>query len=59
MLRTRVATAAVAIPTLWLVIRFLPAPLFAGFIMAVTAAALLEYFGMAMPSEQREREPGP
>jgi phosphatidate cytidylyltransferase len=57
-LRTRVATAAVAIPTLWLIVRFLPAPLFAGFIMAVTTVALLEYFSMALPAGQLERLAG-
>ena len=58
MLRTRVATAAVALPALWLIVRYLPAALFAGFIMAVAAVALFEYFGMAFPEHRLERAAG-
>jgi|SRR5581483_3100461 len=58
MLRTRLATAAIAIPALWLITRFLPQPLFAGFIMAVAAAALFEYFSMALPEHPIERTAG-
>ncbi len=58
MLRTRLATAAVALPGLWLIVRYLPAPLFAGFIMAVTAIGLFEYFGMALPERRLERAMG-
>jgi phosphatidate cytidylyltransferase len=47
-LRTRLATAVVAIPALWLVTEYLPLWLFAGFIVAVTAAGLHEYFAMAL-----------
>lgn len=47
MLRTRLATAAVAIPAIWLVTAYLPPWLFAGFIVAVTAVGLHEYFEMA------------
>ncbi len=47
MLRTRIATAAVALPALWLVTEYLPPWLFAGFIVAVTAIGLYEYFEMA------------
>jgi phosphatidate cytidylyltransferase len=57
-LRTRLATALVAMPALWLIVRYLPAALFAGFIMAVAAAALLEYFGMALPDRPLERAAG-
>jgi phosphatidate cytidylyltransferase len=46
-LRTRLATAAVALPALWLLTEFLPLWLFAGFIVAVTAIGLYEYFEMA------------
>jgi len=58
MLRTRVATAAVALPALWLIVRYLPAPLFAGFIMTVAAVGLFEYFGMAFPEHRLERAAG-
>ena len=47
MLRTRVVTALFALPALWLIVCYLPNFLFAGFIMAVAAVALFEYFGMA------------
>jgi phosphatidate cytidylyltransferase len=57
-LRTRIATSLVAIPALWLIVRYLPAALFAGFIMAVAAAALLEYFAMALPDQPLERAAG-
>jgi phosphatidate cytidylyltransferase len=46
-LRTRLATAAVALPALWLLTQYLPLWLFAGFIVAVTAIGLYEYFDMA------------
>ena len=49
MLRTRLVTAAVALPSLWLIVWKLPDALFAGFIMAVAAMGLLEYFTMALP----------
>jgi phosphatidate cytidylyltransferase len=58
MLRTRVATAAVALPALWLIVRYLPTALFAGFIMAVSAIGLFEYFGMAFPEHRAERAAG-
>jgi phosphatidate cytidylyltransferase len=58
MLRTRLATAAIAIPALWLIVRFLPPPLFAGFIMAVVAVGLFEYFSMALPDHPLERAAG-
>ena len=58
MLRTRLATAAVAIPGIWLVTRYLPPPLFAGFIVAVTAVGLYEYFGMAFPERPLARFAG-
>jgi phosphatidate cytidylyltransferase len=55
MLKTRLLTALVAIPALWLIVRYLPAPLFAGFIVAVAAVALYEYFEMAIPDHAEER----
>jgi phosphatidate cytidylyltransferase len=58
MLRTRIATAAIALPSLWLIVCYLPLPLFAGFIMTVTAVGLFEYFGMAFPEHRRERAAG-
>jgi phosphatidate cytidylyltransferase len=54
-LRTRLATAALAIPALWLLVVYLPPPLFAGFIMAVVAVGLFEYFTMALPEHGPER----
>src|SRR2546426_12167198 len=58
MLRTRLATAAIALPALWLIVEYLPPHLFAGFIMAVAAMALLEYFAMALPGDAVERTAG-
>jgi phosphatidate cytidylyltransferase len=58
MLRTRVATALIALPALWLIVCYLPSALFAGFIMAVSAVALVEYFGMALPDHRLERSAG-
>ncbi|MCW5892682.1 MAG: phosphatidate cytidylyltransferase [bacterium] len=51
MLRTRLATAAVALPALWLIIQYLWTPLFNGFIVSVAAVALYEYFTMAFPDD--------
>jgi phosphatidate cytidylyltransferase len=58
MLRTRVVTALFALPALWLIVCYLPNFLFAGFIMAVAAVALFEYFGMAFPEHRSERSAG-
>src|SRR2546422_5782366 len=58
MLRTRLVTAAVALPALWLIVWKLPLYLFAGFIMAVAAMGLLEYFTMALPRNAVERTAG-
>src|SRR5437867_3201313 len=58
MLRTRLVTAAVALPSLWLIVWKLPDALFAGFIMAVAAMGLLEYFTMALPRNAVERTAG-
>ncbi|HWP65672.1 MAG TPA: phosphatidate cytidylyltransferase [Candidatus Limnocylindria bacterium] len=55
MLRTRLATAAVAIPLLWLVVQWLWPPLFAAFILAVIAVGAVEYAAMAFPEEPRLR----
>src|SRR5438876_8529712 len=58
MLRTRLATAAIALPGLWLIVEYLPTHVFAGFIMAVAAIALFEYFAMALPGDAVERAAG-
>ena len=58
MLRTRLLTAALALPGIWLITAYLPPYLFAGFIMAVAAVALLEYFMMALPEHPLERAAG-
>src|SRR2546427_7815248 len=58
MLRTRLATATIALPGLWLIVEYLPTPVFAGFIMAVAAIALFEYFAMALPGDAVERAAG-
>jgi phosphatidate cytidylyltransferase len=54
-LRTRLATAAVAIPLLWVVIQTLWPPLFALFILTVVAIGAVEYARMALPDEPRVR----
>src|SRR5205809_7157715 len=58
MLRTRLATAAIALPGLWLIVEYRPTPVFAGFIVAVAAIALFEYFAMALPGDAVERAAG-
>lgn len=58
MLKTRLATAAVAIPALWLFIVYAPAWAFAAFIVVVTAIGLSEYFAMALPDHAPERVAG-
>ena len=55
MLKTRLLTALVAIPLLWLIVCYLPAALFTGFICAVAAVALFEFFEMALPDHPVER----
>jgi phosphatidate cytidylyltransferase len=54
-LRTRLATAAVAIPLLWVVTQTLWPPLFALFILEVVALGAVEYAWMAFPDEPRVR----
>jgi phosphatidate cytidylyltransferase len=54
-LKTRILTALVAIPLLWLIVCYLPPYLFTGFICAVAAVALFEYFEMALPDHPAER----
>jgi phosphatidate cytidylyltransferase len=54
-LKTRLLTALVAIPLLWLIVRYWPMWLFTGFICAVAAVALFEYFEMALPDHPAER----
>jgi phosphatidate cytidylyltransferase len=58
MLRTRLLTAAVAVPALWLFIQYAPSWAFASFIVVVTAIGLGEYFAMALPSHVPERVAG-
>ena len=58
MLRTRLLTAAVAVPGLWVFIEFAPPWMFAGFITIVTAIGLAEYFAMAIPDHLPERVAG-
>jgi phosphatidate cytidylyltransferase len=54
-LRTRLATAGVAIPLLWVFVQLLWAPLFAAFILAVIAVGAVEYGWMAFPEQRRVR----
>jgi phosphatidate cytidylyltransferase len=58
MLRTRLATAAFAIPALWLIVQHLPPWFFAGFVVAVAAVGLYEFFAMALPEHRMERSLG-
>jgi phosphatidate cytidylyltransferase len=58
MLRTRLATAAFAIPALWLIVQYLPLWFFAGFVVAVAAVGLYEFFAMALPEHAVERAVG-
>ena len=58
MLKTRLATAAIAIPALWLFIVYASTPAFAIFITIVTAIGLSEYFAMAFPNHMPERIAG-
>jgi phosphatidate cytidylyltransferase len=58
MLRTRLLTALLAIPALWLIVEFVPGWFFAGFIVAVSAVGLYEYFAMALPDHPAERVAG-
>jgi phosphatidate cytidylyltransferase len=57
-LRTRLATAALALPALWLIVAYSPERLFAAFIGLVAAIALIEYFAMALPNAPVERAAG-
>jgi phosphatidate cytidylyltransferase len=58
LLRTRLLTAAVALPALWLIIQYLWSPLFTGFILLVATIGLLEYFAMAFPDRLGDRAAG-
>ena len=55
MLRTRLATAAVAIPFLWLVVQSVWPPLFAAFILVVLSIGAAEYAWMAFPEQRGVR----
>lgn len=58
MLRTRLLTALVALPALYAIIGYVPAVFFNGFIVAVVAIGLYEYFTMALPEHAVERTLG-
>jgi phosphatidate cytidylyltransferase len=58
LLRTRLLTAAVALPALWLIIQHLWSPLFTAFILLVVTVGLVEYFGMAFPDRVGDRVAG-
>jgi len=58
LLRTRLLTAAVALPALWLIIQYLWSPLFTAFILLVVTIGLLEYFAMAFPDRLDDRVAG-
>ena len=58
MLRTRLATAAVAIPALWVFVEYAPPWFFAAVIVLITAIGLSEYFAMALPTHAPERFTG-
>lgn len=55
MLRARLATAAVALPSLFWLNFFGPHWAFAGFIVAITAIGLLEFVTMALPDRRRAK----
>jgi phosphatidate cytidylyltransferase len=57
-LRTRLATAAVGLPGIWLLVEFLPDRMFAAFIATVVAIALYEYFTMALAAHPVDRAVG-
>jgi len=50
-LRTRLVTAAVAIPSLWLIVQELWSPAFAAFILLVIGLGALEFARMAFPDD--------
>jgi phosphatidate cytidylyltransferase len=54
-LRARLATAAIAIPLLLLLILRAPAWLFAGFVVSIAAIGVVEYFVMAFPTRAGNR----
>lgn len=58
MLKTRLATAAVAIPALWMMVWWLPRWAFAGFVLAVVLVGLGEFMAMAFPRHPRMRMAG-
>jgi len=58
MLRTRLLTALVALPALYAIIAYVPAAYFNGFIVAVIAVGLYEFFLMALPAHAAERVVG-
>jgi phosphatidate cytidylyltransferase len=57
-LKTRLATAAIAIPALWLIVWGFPRWAFAAFILAVVVIGLGEFMAMAIPGHPRLRMAG-
>lgn len=58
MLTTRLATAAVAIPALWLIVWAFPRWAFGTFVLGVVVIGLGEYMAMALPRHPRLRAAG-
>ena len=58
MLRARLATAAVAIPLLLLLIKYAPLWLFTAVVVAIAAVGVIEYFTMAFPAQPGSRAVG-
>lgn len=58
MLRTRLATAAVAIPALWVIVWAFPRWAFAAFVLGVVVVGLGEFMAMALPGHPRFRLAG-
>ncbi len=55
MLRTRLATAAVALPLLFAIVVYAPFPVFGGLVVGASAAAAYEFFAMAFPAHRVQR----
>jgi phosphatidate cytidylyltransferase len=54
-LRTRLATAVVALPLLFCTVVYAPLAIFAGLVVGVSAAAAYEFFYMAFPAHPAQR----
>jgi len=57
-LRTRLATAAVAIPALWLIVVVFPGWAFAAFVVTIVVIGLSEFMSMALRAHPRFRAAG-